>query len=246
MWKKNIYIKGNLDPFSLNRTKIDLYFDCQKCFYLDQRFGIKRPHGTPLVINNIIIDKFKEELNIFRSEQKVHPEILKLKKNYIPCNLSLINYWKNPFKGIRYLHKKTNFLLTGAIDDIWVNQNLQSYHPVIIKSTSKKQEITIDNIWQGYWKQLSFYSYLLSNNSLEIPNSGIFFYINTVTNPKKFENTLNFNFLLFEKELDLNWIESSLKDIYQILNDDKIPIGSRKCKFCNYHLNVKSKLDEKL
>ena len=56
MFKRRIYIENNLDPFPISRTKIDLFFECRRCFYLDLKFGIKRPHGTPLVINNRIID----------------------------------------------------------------------------------------------------------------------------------------------------------------------------------------------
>ena len=55
MFKRRLYIKNNLDPFPISRTKIDLFFECKRCFYLDLKFGIKRPHGTPLVINNRII-----------------------------------------------------------------------------------------------------------------------------------------------------------------------------------------------
>ena len=59
MWKKNLYIKNNITPFGISRSKIDLIFDCKRCFYLDQKFGIKRPHGTSLVINNFIVNNFK-------------------------------------------------------------------------------------------------------------------------------------------------------------------------------------------
>ena len=58
MWKKKVYIKNNLTPFSINRTKIDLFFDCSRCFYLDQKHGIKKPHGTPLVINNFVVNNY--------------------------------------------------------------------------------------------------------------------------------------------------------------------------------------------
>ena len=58
MFKKKIYIEGSRIPFKLSRTKIDLYFECKRCFYLDQKFGIRRPHGAPLVINNKIVEDF--------------------------------------------------------------------------------------------------------------------------------------------------------------------------------------------
>ena len=65
MFRKNLYIKDNLSPYKISRTKIDLFFDCHRCFYIDQRLGIKRPHGAALVINNNIVNKFKKNLDIF-------------------------------------------------------------------------------------------------------------------------------------------------------------------------------------
>ena len=67
--EKKIYIKGSHQPFKINRTKIDLYFDCKRCFFLDQKYGIKRPHGTPLALNNKVVQKLKSELNICREEK---------------------------------------------------------------------------------------------------------------------------------------------------------------------------------
>ena len=67
MFRKNIYVKNNLSPFKISRTKIDLYFDCKRCFYIDQKYGIKRPHGAALVINNHIVNKFKKNLEILRN-----------------------------------------------------------------------------------------------------------------------------------------------------------------------------------
>ena len=121
MFKKNIY-KINSDlPFRINRTKIDLFFDCKRCFYLDQKHGIRRPHGTPLVLNNKIVDDFKKELNECRINKKVHPEIIKLKKQFIPLFHSKLDDWRSSFKGARFLHSNTNLVVSGIIDDIWNN-----------------------------------------------------------------------------------------------------------------------------
>ena len=60
MFKKKTYSNKSSVPFKLSRTKIDLYFECKRCFFLDQKHGIRRPHGTPLVLNNKIVDDFKK------------------------------------------------------------------------------------------------------------------------------------------------------------------------------------------
>ena len=90
---------------------------------MDQKFGIRRPHGTPLVINNKIINNFKQELKECRDQKKVHPKIFKLNRNFIPLKNTKLFEWSNSFKGVRHLHMESNFLLYGIIDDIWYDSH---------------------------------------------------------------------------------------------------------------------------
>lgn len=246
MWKKKLYINNNLNPFSLSRSKIDLYFDCNRCFYLDQKFGIKRPHGTPLVINNFVVKHFKNILNKYRRNQRVFPDSLKINKKLIPSNNENLENWNHPFKGISFIDKKTNFKLKANLDDVWQCEDSKKYFPVIIKSTSRKKDINSTNIWQGYWKQLSLYSYLLSKNSLDISSSGILLYLNASENFPTDLKKIDFEALIFEKNLDLSWIETTLDKIFSMLNSNDVPHDNLNCKYCNYQTNIQEVLDGKL
>ena len=245
MFKRRLYIKNNLDPFPISRTKIDLFFECKRCFYLDLKFGIKRPHGTPLVINNRIIEQIKKEFDFFREKNMVHPEILNLKRNLIPIKHNKLIEWKNSFKGIRFTEKKTNLQFYGTIDDLWLDTENNKKICVIYKSTSKKEALDITNVWPGYWKQLSFYSYLLKKNNVDISSNGLILYINASNELDSQNSELKFDFYLFEKILDFSWIEKTIYEIYELLNNENIPDCNEKCKFCNYFKNIKNKLDEK-
>ena len=97
MWKKKLYVKDNLSPFTLSRTKVDLFFDCQRCFYLDQRFGVRRPHGTPLVINNTIVERIKNRLNKLRENQTTIPEGIKINRTFVPIQNDKIVHLRNSF-----------------------------------------------------------------------------------------------------------------------------------------------------
>lgn len=244
MWKKKIYISDSAQPFRLNRTKIDLFFDCERCFVLDQKFGIKRPFGTPLVMNNKIVNTLKDELEVCREKSQIHPQVLENNLNYVPNNFEHLNDWKNPFKGVKYAHKKTNFLLSGTIDDIWINKNTKKNLCLIIKSTSKKEQLSYEQIWSGYWRQLSFYTYLLEKNSIEMSKTGILVFIKTFNNSEKFSKGLSFNLNIFEKILDLDWIEPTLLNIHKILNRNEIPKSSNYCKYCKYYFNIRKIINE--
>ena len=50
----------------LSRSKIDLYLNCPKCFYLDVKKRVKRPPGFPFTINSEIDRLLKNEFDIHR------------------------------------------------------------------------------------------------------------------------------------------------------------------------------------
>ena len=40
--RKKLYEAGMEGPFRLSRSKVELYRNCPRCFYLDRRLGIGR------------------------------------------------------------------------------------------------------------------------------------------------------------------------------------------------------------
>ena len=74
--------------------------------------------------------------------------------------------------------------------------------------------------------------------------TGALIYINALANNGDLDQSLTFDLSIFEKILDFTWIEPTIMDIFKILNDDKVPDFSKKCKFCNYYFNLKNKIDE--
>ena len=88
--------------------------------------------------------------------------------------------WKNSFKGTGFHHKDTNFYIYGIIDDIWLSESSKKIIASLSKVHQKKINLNYENIWPGYWRQLSLYSYILSKNSLSMSKTGILIYINTL------------------------------------------------------------------
>jgi len=65
----------------------------------------------------------------------------------VPFVHEMIDEWRENFKGVRALHEPTGFLITGAVDDVWVKSDGE----LIVadyKATSKNDEITaLDQDW---------------------------------------------------------------------------------------------------
>jgi hypothetical protein len=161
---RNLYQPGpNNKPFRLSRSKLELYVECPRCFYLDRRLGIGRPPGFPFNLNSAVDTLLKQEFDQYRIKGEPHPLIANNKIDAIPALHNNLDQWRENFKGIEYLHKPTNLLVCGAIDDLWQNSKGE-YIVVDYKSTSKNERITnINNDWQqSYKRQMEIYQWLLS------------------------------------------------------------------------------------
>ena len=51
---KGLYESGLTEPFKISRSKIDLFLQCPRCFYLDRKLGVARPPGFPFSLNSAV------------------------------------------------------------------------------------------------------------------------------------------------------------------------------------------------
>ena len=64
----------------------------------------------------------KKEFDIHRENGSPHPLMKAYGLDLIPFQHEKMNEWRDALGGgIQYLHPATNFLITGGVDDIWVN-----------------------------------------------------------------------------------------------------------------------------
>ena len=234
----NIFNPESKTPFKLSRSKIDLFMECPQCFYLDRRLGIGRPPGFPFTLNSAVDSLLKKEFDLYRKDQTIHPFIEEFGIDAIPYQHKDIDTWRNTFKGIEYLHTPTNLLITGAIDDIWINPKGE----VIIvdyKATSKTSEVNLDAEWQrGYKRQMEIYQWLFRKNGFDVSPTGYFVYCNGDTGKPYFDKKLEFDIKVIPYTGDDSWIEGALQDIKKCLMSDKIPEMNPDCDFCNYRKNA--------
>ncbi len=234
----NIFNPESKTSFKLSRSKIDLFMECPQCFYLDRRLGVGRPPGFPFTLNSAVDSLLKKEFDLHRKEQTVHPFIEEFGIDAIPYKHKDIDTWRNTFKGIEYLHEPTNLLITGAIDDIWINPKGE----VIIvdyKATSKTSEVNLDAEWQrGYKRQMEIYQWLFRKNGFDVSPTGYFVYCNGDTGKPYFDKKLEFNIKVIPYTGDDSWIERALMDIKKCLMSNDIPEMNSECDFCNYRKNA--------
>ncbi len=232
---KYLYTPKAKEPFKVSRSKMELFVECPKCFYLDRRLGIARPPGFPFSLNSAVDALLKKEFDILRAAGEPHPLMKKYGIDAVPARHDKLNEWRDTFKGVQYLHAPTNLLLTGAIDDLWQAPSGE-YIVVDYKSTSKNAAIdSLDEDWHGsYKRQLEVYQWLIRKNGYEVGKRGYFVYCNGRTDTEKFDGRLEFVITIIAHDGKDDWVEGLVWDIHRCLNSDAIPEAADDCDYCAY------------
>ena len=242
--KRNIYEPGSSEPFKLSRSKIDLFLNCPRCFFLDRRLGVAQPPSYPFNLNSAVDALLKKEFDIHRAQGTPHPLMSAYGLDLVPFRHVMIDKWRENFQGVQYLHPDTNFLVTGAVDDLWCDQEGRVY-VVDYKSTSKDGEVSLDADWQiGYKRQMEVYQWLMRRNSFTVVDTGYFVYCNGRTDRQAFDAKLEFDIKLIPYVGDDSWVDSALVAAKRCLEGD-IPSPSTSCDFCNYRAAAEMAINQK-
>ena len=238
---RNLFLPG-VKTFKLSRSKIQDFLDCPRCFYLDRRCGTGHPGSLPFTLNTAVDQLLKTEFDGYRAQAKPHPLIIEHEIDAIPFAHPDLNEWRMNLKGIQILHERTNFIVTGAVDDLWFNSNGELI-VVDYKATSTSKEISLDEEYrQSYKNQMEIYQWLLRQKGFKVSKIGYFIYCNGNSSKENFDKRLEFSISVLPYIGDDSWIEKTLLEIKRCLETDKIPGSSEKCDFCSYWSAVQKHL----
>lgn len=215
----------------LSRSKIELFQDCPKCFWLDLKQGIKRPPGMPFTLNNAVDFLLKEEFDVHRAKGQPHPVMIKYKIDAIPFAHEKLNQWRHNFTGVQFLHEPTEFLVTGAVDDVWVNPEGELI-VVDYKATGAKEH----HIYDSYRRQMEIYQWLLRQNKFKVASVGYFVFARA-DKAKGFGNgkaALAFELFIEPLVGDSSWVEQALMSARKTIDLAKAPDANPECDYCNY------------
>lgn len=232
------YEPGQKAPFKVSRSKIELFMQCPRCFWLDVRLKITRPSGPPFNINKTIDELFKKEFDHYRKKGQPHPLITEFEIDAIPFAHKDLDQWRETFVGVFTVHEPTNLHVFGGIDDLWVRPNGE-VAVVDYKATSKDKEVTIDSDWQvSYKRQLEVYQWLLRQNGLTVSDTGYFVYANGRVDVDGFNDRVEFRTKIIPYTGKASWVEPTLIKMKKCMDGDMPPVGMAamggECDFCAY------------
>lgn len=236
---RNLFDPGSSEPYKLSRSKIEDFFKCPRCFYFDRRLGISQPSGYPLTLNKAVDYLLKKEFDIHRAKGETHPLMKTYGIDAVPFEHKMMDEWRDAFKGIQYHHKPTNLIITGAIDDIWMEPQGELF-VVDYKATSKEDEVNIDADWQmGYKRQMEIYQWLLRQIGFKVSNTGYFVYCNGNTDKKAFDGKLEFDVQIIPYKGNDEWVEEVILNIHKRLMSNSIPDADKDCDYCRYRAAIR-------
>ncbi len=232
------YRPGQTTPFKVSRSKIELFKQCPRCFWLDLRLKIKRPEGPPFNINKAIDELFKKEFDVYRAKAEPHPLMLEYKIDAVPYAHNKLDDWRETFVGVQHLHAPTNLLVFGGIDDLWVAPDGTAI-VVDYKATAKDRDVSIDAGWQiSYKRQVEVYQWLLRAQGLPVSDTAYFVYTNGRLDLDGFNNRVEFRTKIIPYTGSDAWVEPTLFKMKACMDGDMPEVGDSimggPCEFCTY------------
>jgi hypothetical protein len=229
--------------FRLSRSKISLFLDCPRCFYIDNKLGTARPPGYPFNLNSAVDALLKKEFDAHRAKKTPHPLMKAYGLEAVPFAHAQMDEWRDSLRGgVVYKHS-TGLTICGGVDDIWVTPKNELI-VVDYKATSKDQKIeSLDEEWHdGYKRQIEIYQWLLRQNGFTVSDTGYWVYANASRDKEAFDGQLEFELTLVPHKGSDAWVEGTLQEIKKCLDGDDLPAAAPDCDFCTYREMVGTKL----
>lgn len=238
MRTRNLYLPESSDSYPLSRSKLELFLQCPRCFYLDRRLGIGRIDSYPYSLNLAVDALLKKEFDFYRAKGEPHPMMVTCGVEAIPFRHKEFLTWRDSPEGIQAFHAPTHFLLFGIPDDIWVNAKGELI-VVDYKATSTIATLSLDGR-DSYKRQMECYQWLLRANGFSVSPTGYIVYANAIKDKDVFDRTLEFTLQMLPYEGRDEWISDALMGAYDCLQADLPPPHVEDCEWCLYRRDARS------
>lgn len=231
---RNIFDPESKEPFRLSRSKLELFLQCSRCFYLDRKCGVGRPDFPAFTLNNAVDALLKREFDGYRVLQEPHPLMTQAGFNGVPFYHPDLNDWRKNTVGVQTIDKENNFLLYGAVDDLWVDEQGR-ISVVDYKATSSAYEVSLEGEWKkSYKRQVEMYQWLLKKNKFDVSDTAYFVYANGDASRDSFSKTLSFDIKVLPYKGDSSWVDDALLEAKACLLRESAPKETGNCTYCAY------------
>jgi len=204
---------------------------------MDVRLGISRPSTPPYTLNNAVDSLLKNEFDLLRKKAESHALMKKYAIDAIPLQHPDLPRWRGEvtaYVGALALDEKSNILVNGLVDDLWVNPKGELII-VDYKATSTTKEISLDDEYkQAYKRQMEIYQWIFRKLGFPVSDTGYFVFANAIKSLPTFDGKLEFEMSIVGHKGNDTWIGDTLLDIRKTLIKNDLPAQSSACEYCAY------------
>ena len=239
--ERSIYKPNQTDDFKISRSKFSDFLTCPRCFYMDRVLGLAEPGMPGWALNSATDELLKKEFDICREQQIPHRLFNKYNLDHVvPFKHDDMNAWRDALRGgVIQQFENSNIILTGGVDDIWLDTITQELIVVDYKSQASLNTVEpvsyLNNVYhEGYKLQMDFYNYLLNCRSFKTSSISYFLVVNADKTVDGFHGNMKFSETLIPYKNDTSWIPSKIKEMVNVLNSTEIPDSHESCENCAY------------
>ena len=223
----------SLQRKQLSRSKIELFTECPRCFYLDVARGIPRPSGPPFTLNNAVDALMKAEFDRYRVAGEPHPLFATAQVDAVPFRHADLDRWRHNFTGVRWTDAETGWTLFGAVDDLWQGRSGQLM-VADYKATSRREMPTTTTLFPSYRRQMDVYQFLVRRQGFEVSDRGWFVYTNGDGRSAEFGDKLCFRTALVPYDGSDAWVLEVFRRAVRLVGEAAPPVPGPECDYCAY------------
>lgn len=212
---------------TLSNSRLSLYTECPRCFWLDLNAGIRRPDTIFPSLPGGLDLQFKRYFDQYRGWGDVPPEVKgKLRGQLLP-DVGTIDRWRDWRRGLRCVPSWAEVELMGALDECLVDEG-GCHYPVDYKTRGYAPSAETHGFYQD---QMNFYTLLLEGEGHKTRRLAYLLYYHPIE--VKEHGLIQFHISVQEVPTDPGSAERLVKDAVAVLNGPA-PASSSSCGFCRW------------
>lgn len=217
--------------YKLSPSRLNLFFECERCFWLKVNEGVERPSGPFPSLPSGMDQKIKEHFDRFRRKNETPPELEEVDIDAEPLDdkdfLEKARSWQTEPK---WRDPETGALLRGGVDDL-----LRSKTGKIIVMDYKTRGYPPkgkNGAPHYYERQVNLYNLIMRENGYETEEFGLILYYY----PDRVNGNGDFVFHreLRKVDVDIPGAKQLVRDAVETLEGEK-PTHSDRCDYCDWH-----------
>ena len=217
---------------NLSPSKLNLYLECSRCFWLQENEVAHRPSGIPPVLHTTFDGLIKDYFDKYREQDKLPPEIDGKVEGKLLSDEDLLKKWRYWKTGLFYEDEKINARLQGALDDCLVTDD-GFYIPLDYKTKGGK--FLKDDAHKWHQHQLDIYTLFLESNGYKTKGIAYLVFFNAV----ELKEGVLVKFNVTPREVETS-IENAKKLFETAVNllQGKTPPRHSQCQYCSWGTEI--------